>query len=173
MFKRKKLTGPFGRKKNIMDKTTFMNTLQETRAQWEALLAQIGEARMLQPGVVGTWSVKDVLAHVIWYEREMVILMRRRALAGSELWEVPLDERNAVIYQQNRDRPLPEISNEGQDTYAELVEAAQTLSDEDLNDPHRFQEMPENWIPWKVFASNSFEHYQEHMPALRRWVTQG
>src|SRR5258708_10914972 len=63
--------------------------------------------------------------------------------------------------------------NEGQDTYAELVEGAQTLSEEDLNDPHRFQEMPENWIPWKVFASNSFEHYQEHMPALRRWVTQG
>src|SRR5260370_38808113 len=106
MFKRKKLTGPFGRKKNIMDKTTFMNTLQETLAQWEALLAQIGEARMLQPGVVGRWTVKDVLARVIWNEREMVILMRRRALTGSELWEVPLDVRTRVVYQPNRVRPL-------------------------------------------------------------------
>ena len=33
-----------------MDKTTFLNTLQETRAQWEELLAQVEEERMLQPG---------------------------------------------------------------------------------------------------------------------------
>jgi len=154
-----------------MDKTTFMNTLQETRAQWEELLAQVEEERMLQPGATGKWSVKDVIAHVMWGEREMVPLMHTHMVAGSELWNLSDDERNEIVYQQNRERPLHEIMSEEQQAYADLLAAAQTLSDDDLNDPHHFQQMPEEWVPWRIFAGNSFKHYQDHMPALRAWVT--
>ena len=62
-----------------MDKTTFIETLLARRAAWEALFAEVGEARMLQPGVAGEWSVKDVIAHVMWSEREMVGVMQARA----------------------------------------------------------------------------------------------
>ncbi len=33
-----------------MDRATFIETLHAGRAEWEALLAEVGEARMLQPG---------------------------------------------------------------------------------------------------------------------------
>ena len=148
----------------------FITTLQETRAQWEALLAQMDERRLLQPGVVNTWSVKDVIAHVAWYEREMVPVMRTHVFAGSDLWEVPTDERNVIIFQQNSQRPLQEILSEERQVYADFFEAAQLLNDEDLNAPHRFKEMPEDWLPWQLFADNSFVHYQNHLPALRQWV---
>ncbi len=148
-----------------------MKMLQETRAQWEELLTQIDEQRMLQPGATGKWSVKDVIAHVMWGEREVVSLMNTHMMAGSELWNLSNDERNEVMYQQNRERPLQEILSEEQQAYVDLLAAAQTLSDEDLNDPHRFQHMPEEWVPWRLFAGNSFKHYQDHMPALRAWVT--
>ena len=154
-----------------MDKTVFINTLKQSRAEWEALLAQVDEERMLQPGAAGKWSVKDVIVHVTWSEREMVPIMSTRELVGSELWELSDDERNEIVYQQNRDRPLQEILQEEQQAYADLFEAAQTLSDDDLNDPHRFQQMPQEWVPWRLFAGNSFKHYQDHMPALRAWVT--
>lgn len=156
-----------------MDKVTFISALQETRAQWEALLAQMDEQRILQPGIVETWSVKDLIAHVSWYEREMVPVIRLRELTGSDWWALPADERNAMIYQQNSHRPLQEIVHEGQRSYTDLLEAAQTLSDQDLNDPHRFKDMPEDWVPWQVFAENSSKHYQDHLPALRTWVTVG
>lgn len=149
-----------------MDKVTFISTLQQARAQWEAELAQMDEQRLLQPGIVGTWSVKDLIAHVSWYEREMVPVIRLRVFSGSEWWALPTDERNALIYQQNNQRPLQEIVQEGQRSYAELVEALQSLSDDDLNDPHHFREMPEDWVPWQIFAGNSSEHYQDHLPAL-------
>jgi len=58
-----------------MDKATFMKMLQETRGQWEELLAQIDEEHMLQPGATGKWSVKDVIAHVMDGERELVQIM--------------------------------------------------------------------------------------------------
>src|SRR5947209_19757266 len=41
---------------------------------------------------------------------------------------------------------------------------------EDLNDPHRFKNMPQEWRPWKLIAGNSFKHYENHMPSLREWL---
>ena len=155
-----------------MDKATFINTLEQSRAEWEALLAQVDEERMLQPGAAGKWSVKDVIVHVTWGEREIVPIMRTHVLAGSELWNLSDDERNEIVYQQNRDRPLQEILQEEQQAYADLLEAAQTLSDEDLNDPHRFKQMPEEWVPWQIIAGCSFKHYQDHMPSIREWMAQ-
>jgi DinB superfamily len=154
-----------------VDAVTFISMLEQARAQWEAFLVQMDEQRMLQPGIVETWSVKDLIAHVSWYEREMVPVIRLRVFTGSEWWALPTDERNAMIYQQNRYRPLQEIIDEGQHSYSELLEAVQSLSDEDLNDPRRFRDMPEDWVPWQIIAGNSFEHYQDHLPLLHTWVT--
>jgi hypothetical protein len=161
------------RKEHDMDKTTFLQALQETQAEWEAQLSQLDEARMLQPGVEATWSLKDLLAHLIWYEQEMVTLLQSRVFAGSDLWEVEGDARNELIRQQFLDRPLQEILDLRQHTYRELVEAAQGLSDEDLTDPQHFQGMPEDWIPWQIVAGNAFDHVRDHLSALRRWVAEG
>ena len=156
-----------------MDKATFINTLKQTRAEWEALLAELDEEQMLQPGAAGKWSVKDVIAHVTWGEREIVPVIHTHVLAGSDLWDLSDDERNEIVYQQNRDRPLNEIVREEQQAYADLLEAVQTLTDEDLNDPHRFKQMPQEWAPWQIFVGNSFKHYQDHMPSIRAWLAQG
>jgi hypothetical protein len=101
-----------------------------------------------------------------------VPVMRTRELVGSELWGLSDDERNEIVYQQNRDRSLQEIVHEEQQTYADLLEAAQTLSDEDLNNPHRFKQMPEEWVPWQIIAGCSFKHYQDHMPSIHEWLAQ-
>ena len=38
----------------------MLDIMSAERAQWEGLLAQVGEARMAEPGVAGDWSVKDM-----------------------------------------------------------------------------------------------------------------
>src|SRR5579884_1100926 len=43
--------------------------LKAERARWDALLAQVGADRMEEPGVEGAWSVKEIVAHLTWYER--------------------------------------------------------------------------------------------------------
>ncbi|MFL5701544.1 MAG: ClbS/DfsB family four-helix bundle protein [Ktedonobacteraceae bacterium] len=62
--------------------------------------------------------------------------------------------------------------NEEQQAYADLLAAAQTLSDEDLNNSHRYKQMPEEWVPWQLYAGNTFKHYQDHMPSIREWLAQ-
>jgi hypothetical protein len=155
-----------------MDSTTFIDRLLQTRAQWDALIDQIDERWMLEPDAEGKWSVKDIIAHIMWNELEMVPLMRMRALVGSELWNLPQDERNEAVYVLYRDTPLRAIISEEQEAYTQLLKEARTLSDEELNDPHRFKDMPdsEDWIPWRIIAGCSFTHYPDHMTSIREWL---
>jgi len=153
-----------------MDKTTLIETLRAERKQWETLLAQISEERMVQPGVAGEWSVKDIIAHVMWYERETVGILQQRAFVGSPLWNVSLEERNAAMVAENRHRSLAEVRVEAQHVFEQLILAIQELSEADLNDASSLRNIPPNWLPWQVIASNSYEHYHQHTPSLRAWI---
>lgn len=153
-----------------ISKAQFLETQRATHAEWEALLAEVGEARMTEPGAAGEWSIKDVVAHVTWGEREMLQVLRSHVLAGSDLWQRPQDARNAAVYAEHRSRSLPNVLDEAREVYAQLFAALQAVSEADLNDPRRFREMPEDWIPWQVVAGNTYLHYQEHMPAIRAWL---
>ena len=40
---------------DTMTKDKLLNTMHESRGEWDALLAEVGEGRMQQPGVEGDW----------------------------------------------------------------------------------------------------------------------
>ena len=153
-----------------MTKAQYMEMLHTERARWDALLDEVGEARMTEPGVAGKWSVKDVIAHVTWSEREMVGVLRERALGGSELWRVNEDERNAAVYEQNRDRPLDEVLRESREVYQQLLELLEDVTDEDLNDNSRFRNMIPGVPLWQLLDGNTAHHYRAHASGVRAWL---
>lgn len=158
-----------------MDKATFLEFLRRERAIWDALLAEasaLGETRMSQPGVNGVWSVKDTVAHITWYEREMVGMLRTRALEGSTLWESSHDRRNVTLFEQHHDQPLAEVLASARQTFTDLVTLVEGLAEEDLHDASRYRAMPPDWMPWEVLADNSYTHYPQHAPAIRAWLEQ-
>jgi hypothetical protein len=148
-----------------MKMNDLLSRIHSSRARWDAVLAGMDDERLVQPGFAGDWSAKDVIAHIAWHERQMIGLVQARALAGSELWNLPLHERNDAIYRANRDRPLDEVRREAAESYDRLLDVLETLSDEDLVDSGRFSGMPADWQPWQVIAGNTFEHYLDHLPA--------
>jgi hypothetical protein len=154
-------------------KDEFIAMVTETYWEYAGLLAGLKPAHYHQPETCGEWSLKDVVAHVTWYEREMIGLLAHRALVGSDLWNVSLAERNAAIQAGNRDRPWPEILAESEQVHQALMALLEPLSDEDLNDASRFREMPADWIPWQVIASNTSEHYPDHAADIRKAFPQG
>jgi hypothetical protein len=156
-----------------MDRAAFLEALRAARAEWESTLAQVPDELMLEPGLAGGWSVKDVIAHVTWSEREMIGVLRQRALVGSPLWALDVDARNAAVHAENRDRELAEVVAEGCATWAELLPALEGLTDEDLVDRSRFDHMsglPPGVLPWRIFAGNTFQHYQDHGRDIRSWL---
>ena len=47
-----------------------MDTLEASWQELKDATLGLSEAQMLIPGVTGNWSVKDILAHVNWWEEE-------------------------------------------------------------------------------------------------------
>lgn len=153
-----------------MNERVFRQKLGDGRAEWEAFLATIPAERMEMPGLAEGWTIKDVIAHVTWFEREMVQVIEARALVGSGLWLLPTDERNRAIYEQNHERPLANVLAEAKSIGTQLLTLAQTLSEEELNQADRFKEMPTEWIPWQLIADNSFTHYPDHIADIEAWL---
>jgi hypothetical protein len=153
-----------------MDKAEFLARLKRERANWNALLDQFEPSRMLLPGAVGEWSIKDLIAHIAWYENQMVDIDGDQPQPGIELWELPLDERNARIYELHLQRTLVDIQTEAQQVYQKLLETVERLTQDQLQDVKYFPWMQPDWIPWKVIASNSYEHYHQHLSDLQAWI---
>jgi hypothetical protein len=153
-----------------ISKENFLTEIRLTYAEWQALISQIKPQEMNEPLQPGGWTLKDVIAHISWHEREMLEVIRSRALVGSELWELPTDERNAVIYEIYRPQPIHLVLVEATKTHADLVPALETLSDDELNDASHFVDMPPDWIPGELIASNTSEHYREHTPEVQAWL---
>jgi hypothetical protein len=57
--------------------------------------------------------------------------------------------------------------------YEQLVEVLLSFSDEDLVNPEDFPGMPPDWQPGNIIAQNTFEHYQQHIPDVQRWMADG
>ena len=148
----------------------FIATVRRARAAFDEAVGGVPEARWLEPGVTGTWSVKDVIAHVNWFEQQMVVLIRAHALVGSDHWQLPAHERNDVIFRESRNRSLEDVRAGSTRTFAELLSALATLVDEDLANPARFPGMPPDWKPADILAQNTCEHYDAHLEGLRVWL---
>ncbi len=136
--------------------------------EWAALLADLPQPRMTEPGIEGHWSIKDIIAHITWYEREMVTVLRTRVFKGSEWWDLSTTERNQKIFEQNRDRALEDVLDEHRRVHRELVVEAEKLTDEDLNDPSRIAEMPPGWRLSQILAGNTTTHYPDHIQSIRQ-----
>jgi uncharacterized damage-inducible protein DinB len=108
-----------------MDKDIFLVNIADNWQIWQALLAQVSPEKLEQPGAAGAWSLKDIIAHVTWHEGQMLDVVRTRALRGSPWWSLSLDERNRLIYEEVRDKPLEAVLRESQDVHAALVAALQ------------------------------------------------
>ena len=153
--------------KNIQQ---LIDSIQSAWSTWEKLIKQVPQDRLSQTGIAGSWSLKDIIAHITWHEQEMVGLIKAHALVGSQLWNLPTDERNAAIYQEVKDQPLEQVLAESEQVHQQLMEALPNPSDDDLSDPSTFPNMPPDWQPWMIIAQNTYEHYQDHLRDVQKWL---
>jgi hypothetical protein len=161
----------------IASKGEVLAAIERERATWDALLAEVGEDRMLEPGPMGEWSFKDLVAHLTgWRSRS---LQRLEAAANGQPepepdWPARLktdDEINTWIHEANKDRLLGEVLDESRESYARLAEIVQRLPDEALNDPDRFPWLEGHALAPVIVTGDYFGHlHEEHEPDIRRWL---
>lgn len=153
-----------------MKKSELTERMRATRAEFERLLAELEPDQMTRSGVAGGWSVKDMLAHIAWYQREEAELFGETGVEASLLWEVPQEPRNEMLFEQNRDRPLDAVLTEFRQAFEKLLAVVERLSDEDLNTPGRFPGTSVERPPWRAIAVHAYDHDREHIEMIRTWL---
>ena len=155
---------------DTITKLELIQSVVTERARLDEVISHISQKRMTQPGVFGHWSVKDVISHICWGEHKMVGLLHTHILTDAELWDLTEEERDAIIYDRNKERPLVEVRAEAHQLIQDLVAAIETLDEADLTDPARFRGIPAELAPWQFIASNTFEHYRAHLNDIQAWL---
>ena len=142
----------------------LLAAIDQERPALEAFLATLTSEQMVAPGVVGEWSVKDVLAHLVEWE-QMVLGWYRAGLRGERpalpapgyKWsETPA--LNQMIYEKHRNRPLVEIMAEFQASHQEIVEVIRALTNDDLFTAGRYPWTQKNTLG-AYFVSATSSHY--------------
>lgn len=157
-----------------MNKTELLNWLQEEQQQWEALLDEIGPARMELPGVNGQWSMKDMVAHLTGWQPKLIADIQAAQRGEPEPpppWPTHLqteDEINAWIYESNRERSVREVLDESRQVFQQLLVVIEGLPDDVRIEP----EWHLVWLNGKRFsASEFFDHFRDdHEPDVRAWL---
>ncbi len=137
----------------------------ETR--WEELLASVdglSDAQMVEPGVVGEWSVKDIMAHITTWELEALKHLPEIASGKPQQRYKDvyggLEAFNALKFAENRERSLDEVRSRFSETHEQLLHYLDTVPDELLNSRERFRSR----VRWDTYS-----HYPMHAEHIRAW----
>ncbi len=157
------------------DKRQLIEELSASHSAWEALLGQVGEDRLELPGVVGEWSVKDLVAHITAWEQRILAWLEaihNGTWPQPPEWPVNLNEDgiNAWIFAANRHRRLNDVLAESQLVFDQLRQGLDQLTEQDLTETGRFEWLGKNSLAASI-GGNSFEHVQEHGRQIRDWLT--
>jgi hypothetical protein len=153
-----------------LTKPELLQRIRDERRALEKVLARLTHARMLLPGVDGEWSVKDALAHISAWERNMLrwtgSLLAGQPPATPDPWDV--ERINAGIYAQIKDQPLAEVLEEFRESYRAALALAESLTEAQLQ-----TEYPNTWPMgplWLGVAANMNYHYREHRLDIEKWM---
>jgi hypothetical protein len=166
-----------------MYKKLFISRLLRERDKFELLVNRVGFARRLTlKGVVGKWSVKDILAHILTYEQFMADRMEELSRGevyvpsktqnaldefleeygypdfGSPLLDV--DGPNEWVVEKYRNVSLEDIIIQELNAFASIVSLLDSMSETTIEQHNLYDRI----------ANNTYKHYREHSRDIRRWL---
>src|SRR5215470_1168034 len=96
-----------------MNRDELLDALQNARARLDKSLDGLSADELTRPGVVGDWSVKDILAHVTAWDVDLLTnlgKLKRGQKPGRVLWDTAgIQEQNEAWYAEYKSRPLERV----------------------------------------------------------------
>lgn len=156
--------------------TSKTQLLEQTRKNYTTLQSEITKLSpdvMTIGGVVGEWSVKDVLAHLIAWQ-QMVLTWYRKG-KQNEVQRIPSEKYtwreipalNQEIYENHRHQPLDEVLTEFAASHQETVSEIETMSDRELFTPQVYAWTKSTTLG-SYFTSAMSSHYDWASKEIRR-----
>ena len=141
--------------------------LQRLDKAWVAFnesYAGLSDAQLMEPGVTGAWSVRDILAHVTTWEDEALkhlpLVLKGGTPPRYSVRYGGLDAFNARMTEQKRSLSLSEVREQLAATHGRLVELIQSAPEHQLIGDTRFR---------RRLRLDTYGHYPIHAEAIRQW----
>jgi hypothetical protein len=147
-----------------MDRRQLLERLDNAWVAFKASYAGLSEAQLLEPGVTGAWSVRDIIAHVTTWDAEALthlpsILEGNRPPRYSMTYG-GIDAFNALMTKRKESLSLSEVLRQLDDTHRSLVEVIERAPADQLVRETRFR---------RRLRLDTYGHYPNHAAAIRRW----
>jgi hypothetical protein len=126
--------------------------------------AGLSPSELQQPGVTGAWSVRDIIAHVTWWEAEALAHLPHIQRGGTpprySVRYGGIDAFNALMTERKRRLPLAEVLRERDRTHGRLVALIERAPDDLITTETRWRHR---------LRLDTYGHYPKHAAAIRRW----
>lgn len=147
-----------------MNTTQVLARLDAAWRDFEESHAGLSETQMMIPGVSGQWSVRDVIAHVSWWDEEALkhlpdIREGRRPPRYSVTYG-GIDAFNALMTEKWRKLSVPEVLREHAAVHRRLRDYVHGVPDEMFVRETRFR---------RRLRFDTYGHYPKHAKAIRAW----
>jgi hypothetical protein len=154
-------------------KEALLSDIQTQRRQLEKNLHALTPAEKVAPGVVGEWSVKDLLAHLVAWEQLLLSwdaagrASRIPAITPVGLSRAAIAVLNQQIYAQNYARTLEAVQEEFHSSYEQVWAVLQTIPEEEMFTAGRFAWTGQLTLA-DYIAGNTCSHYRWAKNQIRR-----
>jgi hypothetical protein len=147
-----------------VDRRQLLKRLETAWAVFKESCAGLSDARLLEPGVTGAWSVKDIIAHVTTWEEEALkylpsILAGRRPERYSVTYG-GIDAFNARMTQQKAGLSLSEVFRQRDEVHQRIIDVIERVPDNQLIGETRFR---------RRLRLDTYGHYPKHAEAILKW----
>ncbi|MEJ2266309.1 MAG: ClbS/DfsB family four-helix bundle protein [Anaerolineales bacterium] len=147
-----------------MNRQQLLKRLDDAWADLKESYAALPDAQLLEPVVIGTWSVKDILAHVTTWEQETLkvlpLIIQGGTLPRYSTQYGGIDAFNALMTEQKRDLSLSDVLTQLAETHQRLLDYIQTVPEEQFRTETRFR---------RRLRADTYSHYREHATMIREW----
>lgn len=156
----------------FIGKDELLYRLDRSYEFFDALLARalLYGADVEAPGVVGVWSLKDVLAHLIAHEQralgELAAAKQGRRLIINH---AEIDSFNAGAVAACRVMPFALVRDQWQRSFRRVVEAVTALTDADFDPRGDVVRLLDDSIDGAL-ANNTYAHYDYHGAQIAAWL---
>ena len=140
----------------------ILKKIRYNRKKWNALIEKIIEKGLSKERISHKWFVKDVIAHITWYEKELLEALEDRSIAESEFWNMSVEDRNEMIFNKTQERTFNEILKESKSAFDDLITKIEAMSNEELNSDVFIKRKSDTRITWDFIGGITFWHYEDH-----------
>ena len=146
---------------------TKQRLLDKVEKEWREFrdsYVGLSTPELLKPGVIGNWSIKDVIGHVTTWEEETLkhlphILEGERPPRYSVMYG-GIDAFNAQTTAGKKDLPVAEMLRKQEEIHARLLNLIQKIPEEQLGGGTKIR---------RRLRLDTYAHYRKHAAAIRKW----